>query len=53
MSSAVIVRSSWLGFVVAEEDGKRVAQSIGGCYYAAIVINAALSVVISQVLPPG
>jgi hypothetical protein len=42
---------SWLDFVVAEANGKRVAQSIGKFYYAAIVLNAVLSVVISQALP--
>ena len=35
---------SWLDFVVAEENGKRVAQSIGKFYYAAVVLNAALAV---------
>jgi len=44
---------SWLDFVVAEEHGKLVAQSIGGCYYAAIVLNTILSVLISQALPLG
>ncbi len=44
-------RRSWLDFVVAEEDGKPVARSIGKCYYAAVVLNAIVSVVISQVLP--
>jgi len=42
---------SWLDFVVTEVDGKRTAQSIGKFYYAAIVLNAVLSVVISQALP--
>ena len=42
---------SWLDFVVAEENGKPVARSIGRFYYAAIVVNAMLSVIISQVLP--
>jgi hypothetical protein len=42
---------SWLDFVVAEANGKRAAQSIGKFYYAAIVLNAVLSVVISQALP--
>ena len=37
--------------MVAEENGKRVAQSIGKFYYAAVVLNAALSVVLSQALP--
>lgn len=43
----------WLDFVVAEEHGQLVAKNIGGCYYAAIVLNALLSVVISQALPLG
>jgi hypothetical protein len=42
---------SWLDFVVAEENGKIVAKSIGRYYYAAVVLNAILSVVISQALP--
>jgi hypothetical protein len=42
---------SWLDFGVVEENGKPVAKSIGKFYYAAIVLNAVLSVVISQVLP--
>ena len=41
----------WLDFVVVEERGKPVAKSIGKFYYAAIVLNAVLSVVISQSLP--
>ena len=42
---------SWLDFVITEENGKRVARSIGKFYYAAVVLNAALSVAISQALP--
>ena len=42
---------SWLDFVVREENGKRVAQSIGKFYYAAVVLNAALPMAISQALP--
>lgn len=42
---------SWLDFVVAEENGKIVAKSIGRYYYAAVVLNAILSLVISQALP--
>jgi hypothetical protein len=41
---------SWLDFIVVEEDGKKRAKSIGKYYYSAIIINAILSVVISQVL---
>jgi len=42
---------SWLDFVVAEENGKPVAKSIGAYYYAAVVLNAIVSVIVSQVLP--
>jgi hypothetical protein len=41
---------SWLDFIVAEEDNKITPKSIGKYYYLAIVINAILSVEISQVL---
>lgn len=44
---------SWLDFVVAEENGKLVAKSVGRYYYAAVVLNAFLSVLVSQVLPLG
>jgi hypothetical protein len=44
-------RRSWLDFVVAEENGKRVAQSIGKFYYAAVVLNAVLAMILSQALP--
>ena len=42
---------SWLDFIVAEENGKRVAKSIGKFYYAAVVLNTVLSVIVSQALP--
>ena len=42
---------SWLDFVVAEENGKPVARSIGKFYYTAVALNAMLSVIISQLLP--
>ena len=42
---------SWLVFVVAEENDKRVAQSIGKFYYAAVVLNAVVAVIFSQALP--
>lgn len=42
---------SWLDFVAAEKNGKPMAQSIGKFYHAAIVLNAILSVIISQMLP--
>jgi hypothetical protein len=41
---------TWLDFVVVEENGQRAAKSIGRFYYAAIVINAVLALVASQVL---
>jgi hypothetical protein len=40
---------SWLDFVVEEKDGQR-TERIGKFYYAAIVINAILSCLISQLL---
>jgi uncharacterized membrane protein YjjP (DUF1212 family) len=44
-------RNSWLDFVVVEsEEGIR-AKSIGKFYYSAIVLNALLSAVISQMFP--
>ena len=42
---------NWLDFVVAEENGKRVAQSIGKFYHAVVVLNAALAVAIGQARP--
>ena len=42
---------NWLDFVVAEENGKPVAQRTGKFCYAAVVLNAALAVAISQALP--
>jgi hypothetical protein len=41
---------SWLDFIVVEEDNQAKAKSIGKYYYSAIVINAILSVMISQIL---
>ena len=43
-------KQSWLDFVVVEEDGEIKAKSIGKFYYLAIIINAIISVVISQAL---
>ena len=43
-------KRSWLDFVVVEENGEIRAKSIGKFYYLAIVLNAMLSVAISQVL---
>jgi hypothetical protein len=41
---------SWLDFVVVEQDGRRTYQRIGKYYYAAILMNAGISIWISQVL---
>jgi uncharacterized membrane protein len=39
---------SWLDFVVTEEDGEPKATSIGKFYYAAVIVNLLVSLVISQ-----
>jgi hypothetical protein len=41
---------SWLDFIVIKEDGKRTNKRIGKYYYSAIVINAVISVIVSQLL---
>ena len=41
---------SWLDFVVVEEDNKNQAKSIGIFYYAAIVLNAMIAFLISQLI---
>jgi hypothetical protein len=46
------LQRSWLDFMVADENGERVAQSIGKFYDAAVVLNAVLAVILSQALPP-
>jgi hypothetical protein len=43
-------QQSWLDFVVVEENNEIRAESIGKFYYAAILLNAILSLVISQVI---
>ncbi len=40
--------TSWLDFVVIEENGERRPRSIGKFYYSAVVCNALLALVISQ-----
>ncbi len=40
---------SWLDFKVVEENNEIRAESIGKCYYSAVVINAILSLVVSQI----
>jgi len=42
-------KQSWLDFVVVKEDDEMRAKSIGKFYYSAIVFNAILSLIISQV----
>ncbi|MBN1451485.1 MAG: hypothetical protein JW963_10760 [Anaerolineales bacterium] len=42
---------SWLDFIVYEEDGEKKYKRIGKYYYGAIVVNAILSFIISQVWP--
>ena len=41
---------SWLDFVVVEENNEIKAKSIGKFYYSAIVFNAIISFLISQVI---
>lgn len=41
-------RKSWLDFIVVESDEGVKAKSIGKFYYAAIILNALCSVIISQ-----
>jgi len=43
-------KRSWLDFVVVEENNEIRAKSIGKFYYSAIVLNAILSLAISQAL---
>jgi hypothetical protein len=44
-------KQTWLDFVVVEENNKPKAKSIGIYYYSAIIFNAILSILISQVIP--
>ena len=41
---------SWLDFVVVEDDGQLKYQRIGKYYYSAILVNAFISILISQLL---
>ena len=43
-------KRSWLDFVVVEQEGEMRPRSIGIYYYSAIILNAALSLVASQLL---
>ncbi len=41
---------SWLDFVVVQEDGVQKTKPIGKFYYAAVIFNAMLAFIISQIL---
>jgi len=43
-------KRSWLDFVVVEEDNEIKARSIGKFYYSAVIINAILAILISQLI---
>lgn len=43
--------STWLDFVVSDENGEIKAKSIGKFYYSTVSLNALLSLTISQFLP--
>jgi hypothetical protein len=43
-------KQSWLDFIVVEENHEIKPKSIGKFYYSAIVLNAILSIMISQAL---
>jgi len=42
--------TTWLDFVVYEQDGERKMKRIGKFYYGAIAVNALIAVIVSQVL---
>ena len=44
-------KQSWLDFIVFEEDGETKYKRIGKFYYSAIILNAILSFILSQVWP--
>jgi hypothetical protein len=41
---------SWLDFVVSEKNGEKRPTSIGMYYYTAVILNAILAVIISQLV---
>ena len=43
-------KRSWLDFVVVEENNEKRAESIGKFYYSAVILNAILALIVSQVL---
>ena len=42
---------SWLDFIVYEEDGEVKYKRIGKFYYSAIIVNAIISFLLSQIWP--
>jgi len=42
--------TSWLDFVVVEDDQELKTKRIGKYYYSAIIVNAIISLIVSQVL---
>jgi len=46
-------RQSWLDFIVVESDNEIKPKSIGKFYYAAIVLNAVFSIIVSQMVSDG
>ena len=42
---------SWLDFIVYEENGEKKYKRIGKYYYGAILVNATLAFIVSQVWP--
>ena len=42
-------QQSWLDFIVFEEDGETKYKRIGKFYYSAIIVNAILSFILSQI----
>lgn len=41
---------SWLDFRVRKENGRLITEPIGKCYYMAVIIIIAISIVISQII---
>lgn len=42
--------TSWLDFIVVEDGGEHMQKRIGRYYYPAIIVNAIVSFIVSQVL---
>jgi hypothetical protein len=43
-------KQSWLDFVVVEEDGNPRPVRVGAFYYSAVLVNAIVAVIVSQML---